>query len=117
MATGSKILLSIFGSSIIYSLYKPLAQKDESKVKALMNLYKKTYEFIGIFIGNVYPAKDFESAVWVPFEDTEMPVPVGYDNYLSQVFGDYMQLPPEKDQVSIKKVIWLRLMILPFYSL
>ncbi|PQB70570.1 transporter [Enterococcus faecium] len=41
------------GSSIIYSLYKPLAQKDESKVKALMNLYKKTYEFIGIFIGIV----------------------------------------------------------------
>ncbi|BDP46004.1 hypothetical protein EfmJHP9_08740 [Enterococcus faecium] len=36
-----------------YSLYKPLAQKDESKVKALMNLYKKTYEFIGIFIGIV----------------------------------------------------------------
>ena len=48
------------------------------------------------YMGNVYPAKDFESAVWVPFEDTEMPVPIGYDHYLSQVFGDYMQLPPEK---------------------
>lgn len=59
------------------------------------------------YMGNVYPAKDFESAVWVPFEDTEMPIPVGYDNYLSQVFGDYMQLPPEKDQVSHHEAVYI----------
>lgn len=59
------------------------------------------------YMGNVYPAKDFESAVWVPFENTEMPVPIGYDHYLSQVFGDYMQLPPEKDQVSHHEAVYI----------
>ncbi|MDU0984202.1 MAG: 2-C-methyl-D-erythritol 4-phosphate cytidylyltransferase, partial [Enterococcus faecalis] len=33
-----------------------------------------------------------------PFEDTKMPIPVGYKRYLTQVFGDYMQLPPEEDR-------------------
>ncbi|AKX86564.1 polysaccharide biosynthesis protein, putative [Enterococcus durans IPLA 655] len=39
------------GTSIIYSLYRPLAIKDQDRILALMKLYKKTYEFIGIFIG------------------------------------------------------------------
>ena len=30
------------------------------------------------------------------FEDCMMPLPVGYDAYLRTVFGDYMELPPEK---------------------
>lgn len=39
------------GPAIIYSMYKPLAEKDEVKLKALMNLYKKAYIVIGIIIG------------------------------------------------------------------
>lgn len=35
------------GSAIIYSLYKPLAVKDESKIKALMGLYATAYRIIG----------------------------------------------------------------------
>ncbi|EHS2293699.1 2-C-methyl-D-erythritol 4-phosphate cytidylyltransferase, partial [Enterococcus faecalis] len=27
-----------------------------------------------------------------------MPIPVGYKRYLTQVFGNYMQLPPEEDR-------------------
>lgn len=38
------------GSSITYSMYKPLAEKDTFKIKALMELYKKTYTSIGVFI-------------------------------------------------------------------
>lgn len=38
------------GSAIIYSLYKPLAEKDNEKLKMLMNLYKKVYRIIGIII-------------------------------------------------------------------
>ena len=41
---------------------------------------------------------DFKSAIFVPFEDTKMPIPVDYKRYLTQVFGDYMQLPPEEDR-------------------
>lgn len=41
------------GSAIIYSMYKPLADKDELKLKALMNFYKKIYSVIGFFIFSV----------------------------------------------------------------
>ena len=32
----------------------------------------------------------------VPFEDMMAPIPVGYDNYLRGIYGDYMKLPPEE---------------------
>ncbi|MBE6144334.1 MAG: sugar translocase [Firmicutes bacterium] len=38
------------GNAIIYNMYKPIAEGDENKIKSLMNLYKKTYRAIGIFI-------------------------------------------------------------------
>lgn len=38
------------GSAIMFSLYKPIAQNDNKKIKALMNLYKKAYMVIGIAI-------------------------------------------------------------------
>lgn len=52
------------------------------------------------YMGNVYPQEDFLAAEKVPFEDTMLPIPIGYDDYLSNVFGDYMQLPPKDQQVA-----------------
>lgn len=47
-------LLSIaelgIGSAIVYSMYKPLAEQDKEKIKALVNLYKKCYVTIGVVI-------------------------------------------------------------------
>lgn len=41
------------GAAINYSLYKPLAEKEIYKIKALMGLYKKAYYSIGIIIAVV----------------------------------------------------------------
>lgn len=38
------------GSSIIFSLYKPLRNKDEKKIYALMKLYKTVYRVIGVVV-------------------------------------------------------------------
>lgn len=38
------------GEAITYSLYKPLAEKNEKKCISLMQLYKRFYTFIGIII-------------------------------------------------------------------
>lgn len=38
------------GSAIIYSLYKPIAEKNIEKIKALMNFYKKSYRYIAILV-------------------------------------------------------------------
>lgn len=38
------------GSAITFSLYKPIADNDHKKIKALMNLYKKAYRVIGLIV-------------------------------------------------------------------
>lgn len=35
------------GSTIVYSMYRPIAEKDEGAICALINLYKKAYYIIG----------------------------------------------------------------------
>ncbi|MDO5026707.1 MAG: oligosaccharide flippase family protein [Tissierellia bacterium] len=37
-------------SSMIYSLYKPLAEKDEKRIKQLLNFYKKAFIVIGTVV-------------------------------------------------------------------
>ncbi len=41
------------GNAIIYSMYKPIAENDENKIKALMNFYKKAYFTIGVIVAIV----------------------------------------------------------------
>lgn len=39
-----------FSSAIVYSMYKPIAEKNTKAICALMNLYKRIYRIIGIII-------------------------------------------------------------------
>lgn len=39
------------GNAMVFSLYKPLADKDTGKIKSLMKLYATSYRVIGIVIG------------------------------------------------------------------
>ena len=39
-----------FGSAVVYSMYKPIADNDHSLICALLNFYKKIYRMIGIAI-------------------------------------------------------------------
>ena len=38
------------GSAIIYALYKPLAEKDQDKIAAIMQYYRKAYAVIGMVV-------------------------------------------------------------------
>lgn len=51
------------------------------------------------YMKNRYPKAAFASALYVPFEDRVLPIPVGYDAYLSMAFGDYMTPPPQEQRV------------------
>lgn len=42
----------------------------------------------------VYPSSIFSSAILSDFEKYQLPIPVGYDEYLTICFGDYMKFPP-----------------------
>lgn len=39
-----------FGTAIVFSMYKPIAEDDNKTLCALLNLYKKIYHFVGIII-------------------------------------------------------------------
>ena len=41
------------GNAMVFSLYKPLAEKDTEKIKSLMQLYAKAYRVIGIVIAGL----------------------------------------------------------------
>lgn len=51
------------------------------------------------YMMNEYPKQCFEKALYTAFEDTKMPIPVGYDTYLHMAFGNYMELPPIEERV------------------
>jgi lipopolysaccharide cholinephosphotransferase len=47
----------------------------------------------------VFPKELLEKTIVVPFEQYHFRIPENYDKILRQVYGDYMELPPEKDRI------------------
>lgn len=48
---------------------------------------------------DIFPRKWFDETIMMPFEKYEFRVPKYYDQVLKHEYGDYMQLPPEKDRI------------------
>ena len=42
----------------------------------------------------------YKSQIFCEFEGFLFPIPVGYDDYLKSLYGDYMKLPPKERQIS-----------------
>lgn len=54
----------------------------------------------GYGIREVNLKKNWDEVLYVDFENLKMPIPAGFDNYLSRIYGNYMLLPPEEKRVS-----------------
>lgn len=78
--------------------------------KAYMNEMRKNPFYSSKFTGYTWDpgtchriivsTDDFRKTVNLPFETTFMSCPAGYDKFLTTMFGDYMQFPPENERVS-----------------
>lgn len=68
-------------------------------------------ELIGSVKGMLlkHPKEWFNSSVLVNFEDTEMPIMKGYEQYLDLIFGDYMQLPPENERIAKHDTVYINI--------
>lgn len=47
---------------------------------------------------DILPAETFSEAVEIEFEGERFPAPVGYDTFLSSLYGDYLPEPPKEKQ-------------------
>lgn len=55
-----------------------------------------------------YPREYFETKE-VPFEDITIPIPVGADQYLRRIFGDYMKWPDEEHRTVKHDIVYMNL--------
>ncbi len=51
------------------------------------------------FVKDIFKKEMFGDGVEKQFENLQLMVPTEYDAYLKQMYGDYMQLPPEEKRV------------------
>lgn len=74
-------------------------------VKKMLDLIEQSQSSI---VGNrSWPNKDkemfnkkiFEKVEYRKFVDQEFPIPVGYDEYLTRMYGNYMQIPKLEDRI------------------
>ena len=98
MVWGSKVLLGVFRGQRVRAAIWQFAQKQMTRYSKAQAAYWVELCSGPYYMRKLYPLAAFESAVWLPFEHTTLPLPVGYDAYLTEAFGDYMTPPPVQDQ-------------------
>lgn len=99
LSFGSAVLLSIVPSKKLrYKIWR-FAEKKMTQYKLSECDYITELCAGPHYMQNEYPKYIFEDVIYKKFEGFDMPIPQGYDEYLSIAFGDYMALPPEDKQV------------------
>lgn len=99
-----KNLLKLPAYIVAHTLGKSFWIKKMQKL--LKNCNYQNSNFVGCLVWSSYtPVKEVFPKQWVeeiilgPFEDGNFCIPKHYDELLRRIYGDYMQLPPEKDRI------------------
>ncbi len=79
--------------TVLNTLRKNEMKYEKQNVNWYCNLYSK-YSMEKESI----KAEWIKEKIWVPFEDTMVPIIKDYDTYLTHLYGDYMTPPPEKER-------------------
>ena len=101
---GARIFAMLFGKKFLFDRVIGVAK----------SIPFDTADHVGVMMTNIHTTEervrkaDYLPRVDVTFEGHVFPAPANYDTYLTQLYGDYMQLPPEKKRAS-------RHAIMPFY--
>ena len=61
------------------------------------------------YMKNLYKKSLFQKSELKKFENTFLPVPSGYDEYLRLAFGNYMELPPENERINSHDIVFIDL--------
>lgn len=99
---------SILKNIMIYIMKLLLLPISTRQITLMADSYVKKYNnrdcsrlfenVSGFLQKNPFDAKDFSKTEYHVFEDRKFKIMQGYDDCLTKGFGNYMQLPPEKDR-------------------
>ncbi|MGI5874417.1 MAG: LicD family protein [Bacillota bacterium] len=110
VTTISKIILGIFRTTgsrfFMWNGMEKLATKADKNYEEAE--YVREFTMFP-FITWLYPRKWYDSTEWVKFENTEVPIPIGAKEYLKKRYGDFMELPPEKDRHPEHRIVFMDL--------
>lgn len=87
-------------------------KEEESQNKFDRTMRRYNYgnsEYIADFVGkykfrDTYPKSWWEPGIMVAFEGVQVRIPSEYDKYLSRIYGDYMKIPDEKEQITHREL-------------
>lgn len=91
---GTFLLGKLTNENVKLKRYESLAQSDNKKETDYFGNFKNEYRFISM----KYSKSMFSNYQLVPFEDLNLMVMTGYDDYLRIAYGDYMKRPPADEQ-------------------
>lgn len=99
--SGIKKLMIFASYPVKISFIRKFLRKQVEKWNNINTNYRMLWTGRYRFDKSFYVKDLFDEAIYVPFEDTYLPVPLKYDQMLTQIFGDYMTPPPVKEQVGL----------------
>ena len=93
--------------SFLFTKEEKLKQKFD---KAAKKYNYKNSKYIADFVGkyifrDIYPKSWWEPGIMVAFEGVQVRIPSEYDKYLSRIYGDYMKIPDEKEQITHRELV------------
>lgn len=92
-----KIRVKEYGDRDPWESYHALNQLS-SQFREEKTDYKLVLCTVYPYMKNVYHSDDFRDVVSCRFEDFEIPIPIGYDRILKNIYGDYHQFPPVEER-------------------
>lgn len=92
-----QLLLNIFSEKIWDKI-------QQASFQRIMEICGKQTNWIGNIWGfwtekEYFPKEIYENITLHDFEGMRLPIPADYNKYLSQMYGNYMELPPEEKRV------------------
>lgn len=101
-------IFCVFYKKYKYSIYKQRYSDCVEDIKRSKGNFLVSYD--GPYgVGEVLEKKIFSESVLLPFEDMTIEAPIGYEQYLKSIYGDYMKLPPEDKRISHHSHYYLNL--------
>lgn len=95
-----KILAKIFKI-----IPRNLRNKIALKITKSMILYNKDYKkYISLDSKDTYHIDSFDETTTVTFEGKKYLAPKNYDKFLTEIYGDYMKLPPVEERYNHKPI-------------